>query len=119
VNLAFTPGNVNLAFTPGNVNLAITTSSRDIVMTMLSVICEILSPHYNRWSRYSHEHASVICEILSPHYNWWSRYSHEHAVRYMWNPLSSTTAVSDDIVMKTLSIIWHSPSPPLQLVVTI
>ena len=143
----------------------ITTSNHDIVMKMLSVICQSLSPpiqlvvtiqsckccqiyvkafhlHYNQQSRIVTKMLSVICQNLSPpiqllvtiqsckccqiyvkalhlHYNQYARYSHENAVSYMSKPFPSNTTSSHDIVMKMLSVICPSLSPPIQLVVTI
>ena len=56
----------------------IATSSHDIVMQMLSVICQTFLPHCNQLSRYCHE----------------------NAVSYMSKPFSTITTSSHDIVMK-------------------
>jgi hypothetical protein len=74
-----------------------TTISHDIVMQMLSDICQSLSP-------------SLQLVVT---------YCHENAVSYMSKPFSSNATISHDIVMQMLSDICQSLSPSLQLVVTI
>ena len=96
------------------------TSSRDIVMQMLSDICQSLSSSLQLVvTVLSRKCCQLYVKTFLLQYIYQSRYSHANAVRYMSKPFTFITTSNHDIVMKMLSVICQSLSPPIQLVVTI
>ena len=96
------------------------TSSRDIVMQMLSDICQSLSPSLQLVvTVLSRKCCQLYVKTFLLQYNYQSRYSHANAVRYMAKPFTFITTSSHDSVTKILSVICQSLSPPIQLVVMI
>jgi hypothetical protein len=96
---------------------SIRTSGQDIVMEMLSVICHAsgqLSPYSllkcfvgcKRLKHSSFLHTTIMLDMCR------SRHSHGNAISYMSKHFFPITTSSHGIVMKMLTVIGQSLSPP-------